>query len=213
MPVGRVGALGPGFAPGGRTMLVSPEVETTDEILAERARSGSRPAFAALVGRYQGRVYRLAMRLTRNRCDAEEIAQETFLRAHRSIAFFRAESRFGTWLYRIAVNEALMRRRAAARRPTGSIEDLIPRSADVGIGPAGAGPERADTLLERRQTIDRVHAALDCLDDAHRAALVLRDLEELSAEEAAEVLAVSPDVVRQRAHRARLKLKAMLGDS
>jgi RNA polymerase sigma-70 factor, ECF subfamily len=185
---------------------------TTDENLAEQARSGSRSAFVGLVERYEARVYRLAMRMTRNRCDAEEIAQETFLRAHRSIAFFRAESRFGTWLYRIAVNETLMRRRAAARRPTRPIEDLLPVFADVGLGPAGSGPERADALLERRQIIERVHRALDCLDDALRAALVLRDLEELSAEEAAEVLGVSADVVRQRAHRARLKLKDLLGD-
>lgn len=184
---------------------------TTDENLAEQARSGSRSAFVGLVGRYEARVYRLAMRMTHNRCDAEEIAQETFLRAHRSIAFFRAESRFGTWLYRIAVNETLMRRRAAARRPTRPIEDLLPVFAD-GLGATGSGPERADALLERRQIIERVHRALDCLDDAHRAALVLRDLEELSAEEAAEVLGVSADVVRQRAHRARLKLKDLLGD-
>ena len=74
---------------------------TTDENLAEQARSGPRSAFVGLVGRYEARVYLLAMRMTHNRCDAEEIAQETFLRAHRSIAFFRAESRFGTWLYRI----------------------------------------------------------------------------------------------------------------
>jgi RNA polymerase sigma-70 factor, ECF subfamily len=184
----------------------------TDEILAAQARGGSRAAFATIVGRYQDRLYRLALRMTRNRCDAEEIAQETFLRAHRSLGFFRGESRFGTWLYRIAVNEALMRRRAAARRPTQSIEELLPRSSDVGIEPADSGPESADALVERRQLIGRVHAALDSLDDAQRAALVLRDLEELSAEEAAEVLFVSTDVVRQRAHRARLKLKELLCD-
>jgi len=188
-----------------------PEFVASDETLAEQARQGSRGAFAALVGRYQSRVYRMAMRMTHNRCDAEEIAQETFLRAHRSIGFFRGDSRFGTWLYRIALNEALMRRRASARRPTRSLEEL-PHLRDVALDPERPEPEPADALVERRQLADRVHAALDSLDEAHKAALVLRDLEELSAEEAADVLAVSAEVVRQRAHRARLKLKDLLGD-
>jgi RNA polymerase sigma-70 factor (ECF subfamily) len=184
----------------------------SDETLAEQARHGSRAAFGVLVERYQGRVYRLGMRMTHNRWDSEEIAQETFLRAHRSIAFFRGESRFGTWLYRIALNEALMRRRAAARRPTQSIEDLLPHLPETMHGRVGSEPEYVDALVARRQLVDRVHAALASLDDAHKAALVLRDLEELSAEDAAEVLGVSADVVRQRAHRARLKLRELLRD-
>jgi len=192
------------------TLATWPEAESNDETLADQARSGSRAAFAALVGRYQGRVYRLAMRMTQNPSDAEEIVQEAFLRAHRSIRFFHGDSRFGTWLYRIALNEALMRRRAAARRPTGSIDEMCPRLSDIGFALPDGCPEGADVLAERRQLVDRVYAALGALDETHRAAIVLRDLEGLSAAEAAEVLGVSADVVRQRAHRARLKLKMAL---
>jgi RNA polymerase sigma-70 factor (ECF subfamily) len=186
------------------------ESRLDDDALARQARDGSRFAFASLVERYQARVYRLALRMTRTPSDAEDIVQETFLRAHQAIRFFRGDSQFGTWLYRIAVNEVLMRRRAAARRPTQFIDDAIPRFAEIGCGAGGGPKSQVDDMVERRQLIERVHDALDALDDAHRTALVLRDLEELSTEEVAEIVAASPEVVRQRAHRARLKLREAL---
>jgi len=187
-------------------------IDTTasDEVLARRASRDERGAFEALVHRFQDQVYRLAMRMCHNPSDAEEIVQETFLRAYRGIASFHGESRFGTWLYRIAVNEALMRGRAAARRPAESLEALMPRFGDLGCAAPFDPPDPADTLLERRRLADRVRDALAQLDEAHRAALVLRDLEELSAEEAGSILGVSPDAIRQRAHRARLRLRSHL---
>jgi len=190
--------------------LAAPESCLDDDDLAKQACDGSRFAFASLVERYQTRIYRLAFRMTHSPTDAEDIVQETFLRAHQAIRFLRRDSRFGTWLYRIAVNEVRMRRRAAARRPTQFIDDAIPRYAEVGCGAVGGGKPQADELVERRQLIERVHDALDALDDAHRTALVLRDLEELSTEEVAEIVAASPQAVRQRAHRARLKLREAL---
>ena len=186
--------------------------EATDEALVARAVSGSRSAFATLVGRYQDRMYRLAFRMSHNASDAEEITQETFLLAHRGIGSFHGDSRFRTWLYRICVNQALMQRRAARRRPLHFVQpsDL---STDAELYPTADGPpDGADELLHRRMLIERVRVALGLLDDSQRAALVLRDLEELSADEAAAVLGVSPDAVRQRAHRARSKLRELLGD-
>jgi RNA polymerase sigma-70 factor (ECF subfamily) len=190
--------------------LAAPACCLDDEDTAKQARDGSRIAFASLVERYQARVYRLALRMTRSPLDAEDIAQDTFLRAHQAIRFFRGDSQFGTWLFRIAVNEVLMRRRAAARRPTQFLDDAIPRYADVGGGAVGGTKSDADELVERRQLIERVHDALDALDDAQRTALILRDLEELSTEEVAEIVGASPEAVRQRAHRARLKLREAL---
>jgi len=186
----------------------------SDEVLAALARDGARSAFVTLVGRYQDRIYRLAMRMSRNPSDAEEITQESFLLAYRGIASFQGSARFGTWLYRIAINQALMLRRSAKRRPAQSLEVLVPDSADVGIAATGVGdrPDAADDLLHRRELAVRAYAALGRLDEAHRAALVLRDLEELSAEEAARILGITPDAVRQRAHRARLKLRDELRD-
>jgi len=185
--------------------------ESSDESLAARARCGERAAFVALVTRYQDRIYRLALRMSRNASDAEEIVQETFLRAHGGIASFHGESRFGTWLYRIAVNQALMLRRAAKRRPTSSIEVLSPEVQDVGL-PRSSPSDGADDLLQEKRLTQRAHEALQALDEHQRAAVVLRDLEELSAEEAAAVLGISAEAVRQRAHRGRLKLRDSLRD-
>jgi RNA polymerase sigma-70 factor (ECF subfamily) len=183
-----------------------------DEILVDRARQGGHRAFEVLVARYQDRVHRLAMRMSRNRSDAEEISQETFLRAHCGIRSLEARARFRTWLYRIAINEALMRKRAEGRRPTQSLETLFPRLEEVRHAmPCDANPwSSTEDLLERKQLAARVRDALKELDEPLRAVLVLRDLEELSAEEAAEILGITPGALRQRAHRARLKLREHL---
>jgi RNA polymerase sigma-70 factor (ECF subfamily) len=189
----------------------SAEPPISDEVLAARAREGARSAFATLVERYQDRVYRLALRMSHNASDAEEIAQETFLLAHRSIASFHGESRFWTWLYRIAVNCALMQRRSARRHPVQSLEVTNASGGAITRG-LGEPLEGADELIHRKMLAERVREALAQLDESQRAALVLRDLEGLSAEDAADLLGVTPDVVRQRAHRARLRLREQLGD-
>ena len=187
-------------------------IDTTDpdRLLSDGARLGVRGAFDALVVKYQSRAYRLAWRMTGNRSDAEEIVQETFLRAHRAMGTFRGESRFGTWLYRIVVNEALMRKRAAGRRPTLSLDELMGRGGEAELSPSGGGAAGADQLIDQKRATQQVRDALDMLDDGQRAALVLRDLEGLSSEEAAEILGVCPEAVRQRAHRARVKLRFLL---
>jgi len=185
--------------------------DSSDESLADRARRGARGAFVALVARYEDRIYRLALRMSHDESDAEEIAQETFLRALRGIRFFRGDASFATWLYRIAMNEALMRRRARMRRPTESLDALPPGSGDAAM--AAMDPrERIDDMVDDKRLALRVRQALGQLDDGQRAALVLRDLEGLTAEEASEVLGISPEAVRQRAHRARLRLRELLGD-
>jgi RNA polymerase sigma-70 factor (ECF subfamily) len=189
----------------------SPERAIADEQLARLAQCGDALAFTALLRRYERRIYRLAARMSRNASDAEEITQETFLRALRGVGSFQGESCFGAWLHRIAINEALMRRRAARRRPTESLEAVHPRFADLGV--PGPTPEaRADDLLDSKAVVRRVREALARLDEKQRAALVLRDLEGLSAQEAARVLGTSPEAVRQRAHRARVKLGTWLAD-
>ena len=104
--------------------MAVPGVETSDETLAARAAAGDEPAFEALVIRYQARVFRLARRLTGNDGDAQDALQDAFLQVHRHLPSFRGESRFSTWLYRIATNAALMLRRArgaAARGVPGGV--------------------------------------------------------------------------------------------
>jgi len=154
------------------------------------------------------------MRMCRHAADAEDVAQGTFAHAYRAIASFRGESKFTTWLYRIVLNEALMQRRTEKRRPSESFDALLESEVDLSAIQAGSDERMgADELIDRKVLTLRVMAALASLDEHHRAALVLRDLEELSAEESAKILGVGADVVRQRAHRARRMLREQLEPS
>jgi RNA polymerase sigma-70 factor, ECF subfamily len=184
-----------------------------DEALAERARAGDDTAFTARVDRYQERVYRLAMRLSSSPSDAEEVLQDTFLKAWRKIDTFRGEAHFGTWLYRIATNTALMRQRAASRRPAESLEAFLPQFEESGLlaDLDYQRSARADEMLERAELTQRAREAIDLLEQNYRAVFVLRDLEEMSTEEAAQVLEITPEAVRQRLHRARLMVRGYLG--
>jgi RNA polymerase sigma-70 factor (ECF subfamily) len=193
--------------------MVVPTAEPSDETLAARAAHGDDRAFEALVERYQGRLYRLACRLT-SETEAPDILQETFLQVHRHLPSFRGESRFGTWVYRIATNAALMHRRASARRPSESLEVFLPRfDADgqhVGTPAELQEESRADELLDSRILAARARAALAQLPDLYRDAFVLRDLEEMPTADVADALGVEPAAVRQRVHRARLMLRGYL---
>ena len=189
--------------------------ELSDETLAARAAAGDDRAFEEIVTRYEGRVFRLACRLTSD-TDAPDILQETFLQVHRHLPSFRGESRFGTWLYRIATNASLMHRRARARRPAESLESFLPRFDAQGVH-VGTPAEllvasRADELLDRQLLAEKARTAVARLPDLYREAFVLRDLEEMSTSEVAAVLGLEPAAVRQRVHRARLMLRGYLGE-
>ena len=193
--------------------MVVPTAEPTDETLAQRAAAGDDRAFEAIVARYQERVFRLACRLTSD-TDAPDVLQETFLQVYRHLPSFRGESQFGTWLYRIAMNAGLMLRRARARRPTESLEAFLPRFDAQGLHvdtPAQLQvAAAADEVLDRRLLAEKARAVLSHLPDLYRDAFVLRDLEEMSTAEVAQVLDVAPATVRQRVHRARLMLRGYL---
>jgi RNA polymerase sigma-70 factor, ECF subfamily len=189
--------------------------ESSDEDLAARAAGGDDSAFATLVVRSQHRVFRLACRLT-SETDAPDVVQDTFLQVYRHVSTFRGDAQFSTWLYRIATNAALMHRRACARRPGLSIDEFLPRfDAD---GQLEDTPDalriacRIDELLDKRLLATKTLAAIDGLPNLYREAFVLRDLEELSTDEVAQVLGVEPATVRQRVHRARLMVREYLGE-
>jgi RNA polymerase sigma-70 factor (ECF subfamily) len=194
---------------------VVPTAEPSDETLAARAAAGDDFAFEAIVRRYHGRVFRLACRLT-SETDAPDVLQETFLQVYRHLSAFRGESRFGTWLYRIATNASLMHRRAHARRPAESLEGFLPRFDAQGVHldtPAQLQiASRADELLDRQSLAERARAAIARLPDSYRDAFVLRDLEEMPTAQVAQVLGLEPAAVRQRVHRARLMLRGYLNE-
>jgi RNA polymerase sigma-70 factor (ECF subfamily) len=192
-----------------------PGPATSDEALAARAAAGDEPAFEELVIRYEARAFRLARRLTGNDGDAQDALQDAFLQAHRGLPAFRGESRFSTWLYRIATNAALMQRRARARRPSESLESYLPQFDAAGQHAATPrelqAPCRVEEVLDRQALAEKARAAVDRLPDLYREAFILRDLEELATAEVAEVLGVEAATVRQRVHRARLMLRGYLG--
>lgn len=195
--------------------LEHPPREPDDEALARRAASGDESAFEALVGRFQGRVYRLARRLTGADGDAQDVLQETFLQAYRNLPGFRGEAKFSTWIYRIATNAALMQNRTRARRPVEPLDTYMPHFDDAGRfarEPADLSlAARADELLDRRRLVAQALEGIDRLPESCRAAFVLRDLEEMPTAEVAAVLGIEPAAVRQRVHRARLLLRGFLG--
>jgi RNA polymerase sigma-70 factor (ECF subfamily) len=195
--------------------MAVPIDEPTDETLVAKAASGDDSAFEAIVERYQTRVFRLACRLT-SETDAPDVLQETFLQVYRHLPSFRGDSQFRTWLYRIASNAALMHRRASSRRPAEPLDGFLPRFDAEGrhrTTPAELQVcSRADELLDRQFLAERAREVIARLPDVYRDAFVLRDLEDMSTEEVAKALGVTPAAVRQRVHRARLMLRGYLSD-
>jgi RNA polymerase sigma-70 factor (ECF subfamily) len=173
-----------------------------DAALLARLRAGDGPAFETLVTSYQHRVFSVALRMLGSRAEAEEIAQETFLRAHRALGEFRGEARLGTWLYAIASRLCLNRLASAPRRHEQSDEAAVLRHA--------AESADAGAVLEQRERAAALHDAIAALPEERRVVVVLRDLEGLDYEEIAEVLGLPLNTVRTRLHRARLDLKAKL---
>jgi RNA polymerase sigma-70 factor (ECF subfamily) len=173
-----------------------------DTTLLARLRAGDEQAFETLVTTYQHRVFGVALRMLGRRAEAEEIAQETFLRAHRALGEFRGEARLGTWLYGIASRLCLNRLASSARRHEQGDEAAMLRHA----------AERADAgaALEQRELAAALHDAITALPDERRIVVVLRDLEGLEYDEIAQVLGVPLNTVRSRLHRARLDLQAKL---
>jgi RNA polymerase sigma-70 factor (ECF subfamily) len=175
------------------------------DALVDRARAGDRAAFGQLVERFRPRIYALGLHLTGSRSEADDIAQEAFLRAFHQLAAFEGRSQFFTWLYRIAVNRALNGRRDGARRRTVGLDD--PRvQAAIAIDAYG-DPRRA---AELRQTYSRLVAALDGLSPTLRSTVVLVALQGLSHDEAGVILGCPPGTVAWRMHEARGKLRTAI---
>jgi RNA polymerase sigma-70 factor (ECF subfamily) len=173
-----------------------------DASLLARLRAGDGRAFEEMVTAYQHRVFGVALRMLGNRAEAEDIAQDTFLRAHRALGEFRGEARLGTWLYAIASRLCLNRLASGARRHE--------QHNDLALSQAPAEGADAAGTLERGELEAALREAVAALPEDRRIVVVLRDLEGLGYEEIAEVLGVPLNTVRSRLHRARLDLKAKL---
>ena len=177
--------------------------------LVNRWRAGDLRAFGELVRRHQRKVMGLLTRMLGDRDDAEDAVQETFLNLHRHGHHFRSESRFSTFVYRVAVNAALNRRRSQSRRRAHL--EAFQQGHDLGHGMPAAprGPEDAIGGGEVKQ---RVQLCLQALPETLRAPVVLYDIEGMSYGEIAEILQIAEGTVKSRIHRARHALREQLAD-
>jgi RNA polymerase sigma-70 factor (ECF subfamily) len=176
----------------------------SDARLVEAAQQGDRDAFGDLVFRYQDRLFNTLLRLTGSREDAADAAQDAFVQAYLKLETFRGDAQFFTWLYRIAMNMALSRRRR--QRLLGSL-DVAKDCAGEEPMDAAAGPEGR---LMAQEQVDQVQSALADLGAEHRKILVLRELEGCSYEVIADILELPVGTVRSRLFRARMHLKERL---
>ena len=187
-----------------------------DGPLVEALRRRDADAAERLVTTYQSRAYRLAVGITANAEDAEEVVQDAFLSAIRKIDTFRGESAFGSWFYRIVANAALQKaRRRQGRRIHIALEEVLPAFDGDGRHAAAvvdwsAAVDDPSRHIEIRLA---VRSALDELPPHYRAALIMRDVENLSCAEIAEVLHLSVGGAKTRAHRARLFIRKRLAES
>jgi len=180
-----------------------------EHLLVTAAKSGDLASFEELVNRYEQKIFRLTMNITRNREDAEDSMQDAFMKAYSHLNTFQEGSRFYTWLVRIAANEALMRLRKrrpnqfSIDEPIEGEEDIIPRE----IEDWGPSPEQRYAQSEMREILSN---AIDELQPDFRVVFVLRDVEGISTEETATALGISVAAVKSRLLRARLKMRQKL---
>lgn len=186
--------------------------DVSDLSLVKRVQRGDRAAFDALVLKYQHKVVKLVLRYVRSPAEAEDVAQEAFIKAYRALPQFRGDSAFYTWLYRIAINTA---KNAIASRDRSPISYELDRGDDEGGYDLssrlrdGATPEALAITDEIRRTVDQ---AIESLPEDLRTAIVLRELEGLSYEEIAEAMQCPVGTVRSRIFRAREAIDARLRD-
>ncbi|MBI4636429.1 MAG: sigma-70 family RNA polymerase sigma factor [Candidatus Rokubacteria bacterium] len=188
----------------------------TEGKLLEQLRGGDPAALEALMAHFGSRIYRLAYGITRNESDAEEVAQDVFLTLVRKGDTFEGRSALGSWIYRIATNAALNKRRGKRSEVETSLEEYLPAFEPDGhrVGDRSLlladWSETPETQLLSRETRALLVRAIDEMPDRHRVVLVLRDVEGLSNEEAAAALGESVASVKSRLHRARMALRERL---
>ncbi len=186
--------------------------ELTDEELVERAVDDDYEAFEELVERYRDKAFRLAFSMVKEEAEAQDVVQEAFLNAYRKLDSYSGEAQFGSWMYRVIVNAALMRLRQRGRRSEIGMDDVSP-SVDEEHGAFSEMPTwrmQGDEAAEQQELREQIFAAVGELKPKYQAAFLLREIEGLPVAEIADVLELSEGAVKSRLHRARLHLQAAL---
>lgn len=182
---------------------------TDDSKIVAAVRAGNCEAYGQLVEKYQDRLFNTLLRIAGSREDAADLVQDAFVQAYVKLDAFRGDSKFYTWLYRVAMNLALshLRKQKSRGGPMVSVEQT---RDTIGEEPVDQHPSVQEEVLSAEQT-EQVHAAIGELGEEHRQILVLRELEACSYEQISEILAMPIGTVRSRLFRARLQLKEKLG--
>ena len=190
---------------------MSSPIEIDDEAaIVAQARLGDAKAFTDLLRRYEGKIFRLAQHITQNREDAEDVLQEEFLKAYEHLDQFQGQSKFYTWIVRIAVNQALMKLRKRKSDRSVSLDETIDTGEDTVAREIAAWDENPEQQYSREEINEILSSAIDGLAPIYRAVFVLRDVDDLSTEETAEALELSVPAVKSRLLRARLQLRDKL---
>jgi RNA polymerase sigma-70 factor, ECF subfamily len=193
-----------------RIMAVTSQAGIDESVLLEQARAGDTHAFAELVRRYEGKIFRLAQHITQNREDAEDVLQETFMKAYEHLDQFKGDSKFYTWIVRIAVNQALMKLRRRKTDKSVSLDEQIDTGEDTVVREIAAWGEDPEQHFSREELGQILDTAIQSLEPPYRSVFVLRDIEDMSTEETAEALGLSIPAVKSRLLRARLQLREKL---
>ncbi len=184
------------------------ENETSDNELIAQFIAGCSASYEELIRRYETKVHNLALRLTRNAEDAEEVLQDVFVTVFRKIDGFEGKAKFSSWLYRITVNAAFMKLRKRKQDQAVAIEDLLPQMENRGFVEYSSGG--ADTQAFSHEIRERIEAAIAKLPDEYKAVFILRDIDGLSNKEVGKILGLSVPAVKSRLHRSRLMLRRRL---
>lgn len=189
--------------------MVEPE-DASEQRFIERLQRRDERAFLELVQLYQGRVYKLVLRMLGRRDEAEDMAQEVFVQVFKAVATFRGDSKLGTWIYRVAINLCKNRLKYLSRRKSEAQEEYEPSAerSELSLGVTSADVSRPDHLVEGYQIERIVQLCIAELDPDFREILVLRDVEDLSYEDLSEITGLAEGTVKSRLHRARSMLKA-----
>lgn len=181
-----------------------------DAALVVKAQGGDTAAFSELVNRYERKIYRLAKNITRNDEDAEDVLQDAFLKAYTHLDDFQGNSKFYTWLVRIAVNEALMKLRKRKGDRTVPLDEPVELGEDLVAREIAVWDDNPEKRYSREEMLNILNEAVESLKPDFRTVFLLRDIEELSTEETADVLGISVPAVKSRLLRARLALREKL---
>jgi RNA polymerase sigma-70 factor (ECF subfamily) len=191
----------------------------SETVLLKRAIGGDVGAFEELVRRTEDALYRLAMRYVHDESDAQEILQNSYLSAWRSLPTFEGRAQFGCWMHRITVNASLMLLRARNRHHEIAIDDVEPMELNNAIGQAARKPrvrdkwpQRPDEEYQSTELRRHIESAVNALPESLRETFLLRDVKEMSTEDTAGELGASTTAIKARLHRARRVLRESLGN-